>query len=156
MALYCYIVETGYYEDKEVNILGHETKYSQEEFDNICIEIIEKHGDVEEIEYTVQATLETVEEIRYKIDANDLISHLVYDYDFIELDLPSSDGVLSREISREPVPAENLRKVVVKPKHECPMESEISCNNSDNDFKDMKPLYVNARCVSFRRIENND
>ena len=33
MALYCYIVETGYYEDRESNILGHETKYSQEEFD---------------------------------------------------------------------------------------------------------------------------
>ena len=153
MALYCYIVETGYYEDRTVNILGHETKYSQEEFDNICIEIIEKHGDVEEIEYTVQATLETVEEIRYKIDGNDLISHLVYDYDFIELDLPVSDGVLSREISREPVPTENLRKVIVKPKHECPMESEISY---DDDFKGMKPHYVNARCVPFRGIGNND
>ena len=156
MALYCYIVETGYYEDMTVNILGHETKYSQEEFDKICIEIIEKHGDVEEIEYTVQATLETVEEIRYKIDANDLISHLVYDYDFIELDLPVSDGVLSKEISREPVPAENLRKVVVKPKHECHMETEISCNNHDSDFKGIKPYYRNARCTLLWRIGNND
>ena len=47
MALYCYIVETGYYDDREANVLGHSTKYSQEEFDNICMEIIKKHGEVE-------------------------------------------------------------------------------------------------------------
>ena len=68
MPLYCYIVETGYYEDREANILGHANKYSQEEFDNLVIEVTEKYGDVEEIEYTVPATLEHVEEIRYKIN----------------------------------------------------------------------------------------
>ena len=51
MPVYCYIVETGYYEDLTANILGHTEKYSQEEFDNICIEITKEHGDVEEIAY---------------------------------------------------------------------------------------------------------
>ena len=75
MPLYCYIVETGYYEDREANILGHATKYSQEEFDNICKEIINEHGDVEEIEYTVPATLEHVEERVYKLDSFKLIDY---------------------------------------------------------------------------------
>ena len=41
MPLYCYIVETGMYDDRQAHILGHRCKYSQEEFDNICIEIAE-------------------------------------------------------------------------------------------------------------------
>ena len=91
MPLYCYIIETGYYEDREANILGHTKKYTHEEFDNLCIEITEKYGDVEEIEYTVQATLEHVEEIRYKIDAYELIKHLVNEYGFVELEIPVND-----------------------------------------------------------------
>ena len=114
MPLYCYIVETGYYEDREANILGHATKYSQEEFNNIVIEITEKYGDVEELEYTVPATLEHVEAIRYKINPNELIKHLVIEYGFVELEIPFNDGVNSTEISRAPVPKENLRKYVVE------------------------------------------
>ena len=51
MPLYCYIVETGMYEDVKAHILGHTNKYSQEEFDNICIKLTEKYADVDEIEY---------------------------------------------------------------------------------------------------------
>ena len=82
MALYCYIVETGYYEDREANILGHKEKYSDEEFDNICIEITEKYGDVEEVEYFSSYDKCDVEEIRYKIEAHDLIKHLVNEFIF--------------------------------------------------------------------------
>jgi len=140
MPLYCYIVETGMYEDVRANILGHTNKYSQEEFDNLVIEVTEKYGDVEEIEYTVQATLEHVEEIRYKINPTELIRHLVIEYGFVELEIPVNDGVNSREISKAPVPTENLMKYVVKtPK--CPenkMEYAVK-----KDFP--KPEYVNCR-----------
>jgi len=148
MPLYCYIVETGYYEDREANILGHTNKYSQEEFDNLVIEITEKYGDVEEIEYTVPATLEHVEEIRYKINSTELIRHLVTEYGFVELEIPVNDGVNSREISRAPGPKENLRKVVVKtPK--CPI-GEIVYNEPDAPFK-----HLNARCTP-NLIEKGD
>lgn len=145
MPLYCYIVETGMYEDKEANILGHTNKYSQEEFDNLCIEITEKYGDVEEIEYTVQATLEHVEEIRYKIDSNELIKYLVTEYGFVELEIPVNDGVNSREISKAPVPKENLQKVVVKtPK--CPHAQNMVGKKIDNDFE-LSMEHIIARCV---------
>ena len=148
MPLYCYIVETGYYEDREANILGHTNKYSQEEFDNIVIEITEKYGDVEEIEYTVQATLEHVEEIRYEINSNELIKHLVIEYGFVELEIPVNDGVNSREISKAPVPTENLMKYVVEtPK--CPHSPELSermfCKEPDTDFKE-NIGHINCRC----------
>ena len=143
MALYCYIVETGYYEDKEANILGHENKYSHEEFDNICIEITEKYGDVEEVEYFSNYDKCDVEEIKYNIDANDLIKYLVDEYGFIELNIPVNDGVNSKEISRKPVPPENLRKVVVK-SVTCPFEDKsISCTYPDSDYDVM---HFNARC----------
>ena len=113
MALYCYIVETGYYEDRTANILGHKEKYTQDEFDNICIKITEKYGNVEEVEYFSNYDKTDVEAIRYKIEAHDLIKHLVNEYGFIELNIPVNDGVNSKEISRKPVPPENLRMVRV-------------------------------------------
>ena len=151
MPLYCYIIETGYYEDREANILGHTKKYTHEEFDNLCIEITEKYGDVEEIEYTVQATLEHVEEIRYKIDAYELIKHLVNEYGFVELEIPVNDGVNSREIQRAPVPTENLVKVEFKPHQKCPftlqLENEITCTHPEADFDGVLPVkHINARC----------
>jgi len=130
MPLYCYIIETGYYEDREANILGHTNKYSQEEFDNIVIEITEKYGDVEEIEYTVAATLEDVEEIIYKIDEYELIKHLVNEYGFVELEIPVNDGVNSREIQRTPVPTENLVKVEFKPHQKCPFTPQVENENN--------------------------
>ena len=114
MPLYCYIVETGYYEDREANILGHATKYSQEEFDNICKEIINNHGDVEEIEYTIPATLEHVEKRVYKLDSSELIKYLINDYGFVEMGVPFNDGYMEEEISCELVPTERLKKVIVK------------------------------------------
>ena len=154
MPLYCYIVETGMYEDVRANILGHTNKYSQEEFDNLVIEVTEKYGDVEEIEYTVQATLEHVEEIRYKINPTELIRHLVIGYGFVELEIPVNDGVNSREISKAPVPKENLQKVVVKtPK--CPI-GEIICNEPDAPFKCIDHInHLNARCTP-NLIEKGD
>ena len=161
MALYCYIVETGYYEDKEANILGHENKYSPEEFDNICIEITEKYGDVEEVEYFSSYDKCDVEEIKYKIEGHDLIKYLVAEYGFIELDVPVNDGCNSREISRKPVPPENLRMVRVKPTH-CPHTERIlfeenkpiSCKHVDDDFDIMHP---NARCYAeLLRRRNNE
>lgn len=151
MALYCYIVETGYYEDREANILGHTEKYTHEEFDNLCIEITEKYGDVEEIEYTIPATLEHVEEIRYKIDAYKLIKHLVNEYGFVELNIPVNDGVNFKEISKAPVPNENLVKVELKPKKQCPftppVENEVTCIYPDSDFDSVPNIkYLNARC----------
>ena len=143
MALYCYIVETGYYEDKEANILGHKEKYTQDEFDDICIKITEKYGNVEEVEYFSNYDKCDVEEIKYKIDANDLIKYLVAEYGFIELDVPVNDGYNSKEISRKPVPPENLRKVVVK-SVTCPFEDKlISCTYPDSDYDVM---HFNARC----------
>lgn len=148
MPLYCYIVETGYYEDRESNILGHATKYSQEEFDNICKEIINEHGDVEEIEYTVQATLEHVEKRVYKLDSSELIKYLINDYGFVEMDVPFNDGYTEEEISCEPVPTDRLQKVVVEtPK--CPHSPKIDemrfCKEPDTDFK-RDIGHINCRC----------
>lgn len=127
MPLYCYIIETGMYEDREANILGHTNKYSQEGFNKLCIEITEKHGDVEEIEYFAPYDKTDVTEIRYKINASKLIEHLIKDYGFIELDIPINDGVQHVEVSRTPVPPENLRKVVVK-RQSCPIGDDNSIN----------------------------
>ena len=162
MPLYCYIIETGYYEDKEANILGHPTKYSQEEFNKICIEITEKYGDVEEIEYFSAYDKTDVEEIRYKIDAEELMDHLINEYGFIELDIPVNDGVQHIEVSRKPVPPENLRKVTIK-HHKCSFEDrifftkeegpqfnarcdiipekEMTCSSPDSDYNMVKPLF---------------
>ena len=111
MPLYCYIIETGYYEDKQSNIIGHPTKYSQEEFNNICIEITEKHGDVEEVEYFSLYDKCDVKEIVYKIDDEELLKHLIKEYGFIKLNIPVNNGIQHIEVSRNPVPPENLRKV---------------------------------------------
>ena len=119
MALYCYIIETGMYEGKEVTVLGHQNKYSQEEFDNICIELTEKYGDVEEIEYFSSYDKSDVKQITYNIDSYRLIRLLIRDYGFVELDVPVNDGVNSREISRKPVPSEKLVRYEVK-QPECP------------------------------------
>lgn len=145
MSLYCYIVETGYYEDREANLLGHATKYSQEEFDDICKEIINNHGDVEDIEYTIPATLEHVEKRVYKLDSFKLIDYLIKDYGFIELDVPFNDGYMEEEISCEPVPTENLRRVVVEtPK--CPHAQNMVGKKIDNDFE-LSMGHITARCV---------
>ena len=148
MPLYCYIVETGCYEDVCPHILGHSNKYSQKEFDNICKEIINEHGDVEEIEYTIQATLEHVEKRVYKLDSDLLIDYLIKDYGFIELDVPFNDGYMEKKISCEPVPTERLKKVVVEtPK--CPHSPKIDemmfCKEPNTDFK-MDVGRINARC----------
>lgn len=139
-ALYCYIVETGYYEDIEYNILGHAKKYSQEEFDNICIEITEKHGDVDEVEHFVPADKTNVEEIIYKIDGYDLIKYLVNDYGFIELNLPYNRGYHVKEISRTPVPKENLVMHVSK-LHNCPNCKDIGLR------KDIESIPINGHCL---------
>lgn len=160
MPLYCYIIETGMYEDVQANIIGHSTKYSQEEFDKLCREITEKHGDVEEIAYFAPYDKTDVEEIRYKINASKLMEHLIKDYGFIELDIPINDGVQHVEVSRTPVPPENLRKVVVK-RHSCPLIGDD--NSINNEFLGMSHLnpcseksffikkddvkHPNARCV---------
>lgn len=144
MPLYCYIIETGYYEDREANIIGHPTKYSQEEFNKICIEITEKYGDVEEIEYFSAYDTTDVKQIKYNIDAEDLIEHLVNEYGFVKLDVPVNDGHNTKEISRTPVPSENLRKVEIK-HTPCPFmeDMEITCTSVDSDFDTVHP---NSRC----------
>jgi len=151
MPLYCYIVETGMYEDVEAHILGHPKKYSQEEFDNICIEIMEKYGDVEEHEYYSSYDNCDVEEIRYVIDSYRLIKLLIKDYGFIELDVPIQDGHYRKEVSRTPVPKENLRKVTFKPTVSCPAaEGHIFCTDNDLDFG-----HPNARCNPFIKKEDS-
>lgn len=80
--MYCYIIETGEYEDREAHILGHETHYSHEEFDNICIEVTKKYGDVEEVEYFSSYDTTDVKKINYEIDAYKLIEYLVAEYGF--------------------------------------------------------------------------
>ena len=141
MVLYCYIVETGYGpDDIESHILGHAKKYSQEEFDNICIEITEKHGDVEEVEHFVPYDKTNVEEIVYKIDGYDLIEYLVNDYGFIELNLPYNSGYQVKEISRTPVPKENLVMHVTKPTNKCPY-----CEN----IKPKKGDYCGVDCIHY-------
>ena len=144
MPVYCYIVETGYYEDLTANILGHTEKYSQEEFDNICIEITKEHGDVEEIAYFSPYDKSDVEEIVYKIEGEDLIKYLVNEYGFIELDVPVNDGHNRKEISRKRVPQENLKTVGVKPVS-CPVQDEVE---HDVDSVIRGVLYhPNARCI---------
>ena len=108
MPLYCYIVETGMYEDVKAHILGHTNKYSQEEFDNICIKLTEKYADVEEIEYFSSYDKSDVKEIKYNIDSYRLIRLLIRDYGFIELNVPINDGHNIKEISRVPVEPENM------------------------------------------------
>ena len=160
MPLYCYIIETGEYEDRESNILGHTTKYSQEEFNKICMEITEKHGDIEEIEYFSAYDKTDVKEIVYRIEAEELMKYLLKDYGFIELNIPVNDGIQHVEVSRTPVPPENLRKVTIK-HHNCSVddkvffakkedvghvnarcvipEQEITCNSPDSDYNMIKP-----------------
>ena len=146
MPLYCYIVETGYYEDREANIVGHATKYSQEEFDNICIEIAKKHGDVEEVEYFSSYDTSDVTQMVYNIDSEKLIKYLVVEHGFVKLDVPVNDGHNIKEFSRVPVEPENLVKVQVVPLR-CPenMEYTVKKEMVKKDFP--KPEYVNRRCM---------
>ena len=145
MPLYCYIIETGMYEDRQANILGHPTKYTHEEFDKLCIEITEKYGDVEEIEYFSAYDTTDVNQIRYNINPEDLIEHLVNEYGFVKLSIPVNDGVNYIEVSRTPVPPEKLRKVEIK-RITCPFmeDMEITCNSPDSDFDTV--YHPNARC----------
>lgn len=148
MPLYCYIVETGMYEDVSANILGHENKYNQDEFDNICIEITKKYGDVEEIEYFSNYDLSDVKEIKYNIPGEKLIEYLISDYGFVELGIPINDGHNTVEVSRKPVPKENLR-IVKTETPKCPHSPELSemmfCNEPDTDFKE-DIGHINCRC----------
>lgn len=122
MPLYCYIIETGMYEDVEAHILGHSCKYSQEEFDKLCIEIMEKHGYVEENEYYSSYDNCDVEEIIYEIDSHRLIKLLIRDYGFVELDVPIQDGHYRKEVSRTPVPPEDLTMITIESHGKCPMD----------------------------------
>lgn len=146
MPLYCYIVETGMYEDVHAHILGHANKYSQEEFDNICIELTEKYGDVEEIVYFSNYDTSDVEEIRYNIPGEKLIEYLIKDYGFIELNVPVNDGVNSIEVSRTPVPPENLRSIVIEAPR-CPAIDGKEILYKTNDFStEFDVPHPNARC----------
>lgn len=150
MPLYCYIIETGMYEDVESHVLGHSCKYSQEEFDKLCIEIMEKHGYVEENAYFSSYDKCDVEEIRYEIDPYRLIKFLINDYGFVELTVPIQDGHYRKEVSRTPVPPERLQKVVVK-SHTCPaFEGHIFCTDNDTNFS-----HPNARCNPFYKKEDS-
>lgn len=151
MPLYCYIVETGMYEDVESHILGHTNKYSQEEFDNICIKLTEKYGYVEENEYYSSYDNSNVEEIRYEIDSYRLIKLLIRDYGFIELDVPIQDGHYRKEVSRKPVPPERLTKVTFKPKVSCPADKgHVFCTDNGLDVG-----HPNARCNPFIKKEDS-
>ena len=157
MALYCYIIETGYYDDRQANILGHENKYSHKEFDNICIEITKKYGDVE-VEYFSNYDLTDVEEIKYNIDAHELIKYLVSDYGFIELNVPVNDGYNIKEISRKPVSHENLRlsKVEIP---SCPMDDEkIKFPDSYEDIRRerINRMHFHARCSAAVKHHRNE
>ena len=155
MPLYCYIVETGEYEDREAHILGHETHYSQEEFDNICIEVTKKYGDVEEVEYFSSYDTTDVKKINYEIDAYKLIVYLVAEYGFVELNIPRNDGYNYKEISRTPVPPEKLRKIEIK-RPKCMVtpgikpgvlkfeEDLLACYHVDSDFNIVN--HPNNRC----------
>ena len=147
MPLYCYIIETGMYEDMESRILGHTTKYSQEEFDNICMEITKEHGQVEREAYTSHLTFEEIEEDVYKIAGHNLIKYLVSEYGFVELELPVNDGYMVREVSRKPCNPENIRKVEFKGRA-CPngmlSDVEVVDITMEPDFKELPPL--NCRC----------
>ena len=140
MPLYCYIIETGMYEDVEAHILGHTNKYSQDEFDKLCIEITEKHGDVEEIAYFSSYDTSDVEEIKYNIPAEKLIEYLIKDYGFIELDVPINNGHNSKEVSRTPVPPEDLTMITIESHGKCPMDG-ASFYAKKEDL-----LHPNARC----------
>lgn len=160
MPLYCYIVETGMYEDVEAHILGHTTKYSQEEFDNICIKLTEKYGDVEEIEYFSSYDTSDVKQIKYNIDSYRLIKLLIRDYGFIELNVPINDGHNTKEISRTPVPSERLQKVIVKPRFKCPVDTKIEdgiifCKTEDIEY-DPIIMHPNARCVFNKKEDSVD
>ena len=154
MPLYCYIVETGMYEDVEAHILGHTNKYSQEEFDNICIKLTEEYGYVEENEYYSSYDNSNVEEIIYEIDSYRLIKLLIRDYGFIELDVPVNNGHNSKEVSRTPVPPERLRKFVIKTPR-CPAVDRHEIAYKDSNFTtEFEVLHPNAKCNRF--IEKED
>lgn len=155
MPLYCYIVETGMYEDVEAHILGHTTKYSQEEFDNICIKLTEKYGDVEEIEYFSSYDKSDVKQIKYNIDSYRLIKLLIRDYGFIELNVPINDGHNTKEVSRTPVPPERLRKVVIKTPR-CPAVDGHEIVYKDSNFTtEFEVLHPNAKCNPFIKKEDS-
>lgn len=105
MPLYCYNIITGEYDDIEYHTLGHENRYSQEEFGNICLEIMEKHGKKEHDEGHVPATLQYYNNYVYRMDAWKLLKYLVNEYGFIELNIPYQAGFLIKPVqSCEPKP----------------------------------------------------
>ena len=161
MALYCYIVETGEYSSRESHILGHENKYSPDEFDDLCIEITKKYGDVKEKEDFDISDLTDVKKNIYTINPYSLIEYLISEYGFVELEVPVNDGYNVKEISRKPVPRENLVKVELKPKKQCPstppVENEITCIHPDSDFDGLTNIeHFNARCSVIRKNKKEE
>lgn len=156
--MYCYIVETGEYEDRESHILGHEIHYSHEEFDDICKEITKKYGKMENVKSFDISDLTDVESIKYTIDGYELIDYLVNEYGFVELNIPRNNGYNIEEVSRTPVPLENLRRIEIKqppcpvepkldlePKININMENDLmTCTQCDSDFDSVK--HFHARC----------
>lgn len=106
MSLYCYHIITGAYEDIEFHVLGHVNKYDQKEFDDICLEIMEKHGKREHEESYVPATLKYYNIYVYTIDGEKLMEYLIKDYGFVKLDIPGQSGFLIKPIQGcEPKPS---------------------------------------------------
>ena len=115
------------------------------------------------MEYFSNYDLTDVEEIKYNIDAHELIKYLVSDYGFIELNVPVNDGHNFEEVSRKPVSPENLRIVKTK-SQDCPIKNELmppSLLNDDSDFRESEitcdsdfngVCHVNARCFTDKRI----
>lgn len=155
--MYCYIVETGEYEDRESHILGHEIHYSHEEFDDICKEITKKYGKMENVKSFDISDLTDVESIKYTIDGYELIDYLVNEYGFVELNIPRNDGYNVEEISRTPVPRENLRRVEIK-QPPCPVEPKLNLEpkiNSNLELKFEENLMTCVHCDSdFDRVKH--
>ena len=98
MSLYCYHIITGSYDDIEFHVLGHSNKYDQKEFDDICLEIMEKHGKRKHEEGHVPATLRYYNRYKYTIDSEKLMKYLINDYGFVKLNIPYQDGFLIKPI----------------------------------------------------------
>ena len=124
MSLYCYLILEEDYDYSDYTILGHAEKYSHEEFDDICIKIMEQHGETKPRKYTVPATLEHKEEIHYTIDIPTLIKYLIKDYGFIKLEIPVVDGFISRDIQGPSVYRE-LIYIKAGLSNTCPFSKEL-------------------------------
>ena len=118
MPLYCYIIIEGEYDYVEHHILGHKNKYSEKEFEDLCLEIMAEHGKVKEEHITVPATLETYDRLVYTIHPQKLIKYLVNDYGFEKLELPYQEGYAIKRLPN-PQPQAKYVKYVVN-QNKCP------------------------------------